>query len=528
VTTAGPVDGGAASPDPSALRERRLRAAYWIVMAQGTVIVGLVAAFAAYLVLRRPSLSSEGLLLDADVRARAMQELVEQGAGHNDSFPDPDVGRILLPSVDRRLPSGAGLLTNPYGMRERAYALPKPAGLTRVVLLGDSFIFGLGITIPDRACSFLEPWLKQRSRPGSEIECLQLGVSSWNIVAECAYLRRQLSELRPDLVVQLVVPNDLNDSSAVRGFGGAATFGDRHRERADGMVSGDHFRKIGFPNVPARPLVYGLDYESRSRYAEAAEHIRRLASAVTAAGGRYMLLVKWSQLVGGARDHLAAALPGVEVLYLPHAFSQAREHILSESNLHWNRAGNEAVARFLYGWLHKQDVLPALGPGAWDEATTLYERVRAEGDLEAARAPSGEAMAARPPLGSVLDFSQFKKMAPERAAQIHGGIDQEALAAPYASVVLARAEANGVVVAGTALPRPEIDGAELTVYTDDEPVGALRLQAGRDFEVRAALPPAVRARPFFSVRLRTTDYVYAGPERRNCVALRLRQIAAVP
>jgi hypothetical protein len=507
--------------------QRRLRRAYWIIMAEGTLLVAGLIAGAAYLRTSRRSPSYEAVLVDPALRARALQDLVEQGSGDFDSFPDADVGRIMLPGVDRRAPGRPGLVTNAYGMRERPYALPKPPGVTRIVVLGDSFVFGLGIEAADRACAFLETSLRQRSGSSRNIECLQLGVSSWNIVAECAYLRRQLSELRPDVVVHLVVPNDLGDSTAVRGFGGPASFTDHHRERADGIVSGDHFRRIGFPDVPVRPLFYGLDYESRSRYAEAADDIRGLASAVAGAGGRYMLLIKWSTFVGPARDHLVHALPGVTVHYLPHRFSHAREHILSETNVHWNRAGNQVLARFLYGWLQKEGVLPTLGLAPWNEASLLYEEVRAGGEREAAEAPSGDDLARQSPLASSLDFGALARMPSATAAQIHGGVDREAMAAPYVSVILARSGAGRLVVSGTALARPEMQAAEVSVYADDEKVGTVRLQAGADFALERPLPPTVAGRPFLSVRLVTSDYVYGGPERRNCQAFRLRRIALV-
>lgn len=49
-------------------------------------------------------------------------------------------------------------------------------------------------------------------------------MGGWNAVAECAYLRRLLSELAPDLVIQVLVSNDLDDQMGARGFGGLAAF----------------------------------------------------------------------------------------------------------------------------------------------------------------------------------------------------------------------------------------------------------------------------------------------------------------
>jgi hypothetical protein len=239
----------------------------------------------------------------------AVSRLVElAGGGIFDSFPDPLVGRVLLPNLKNRDFNGTAVSSNRFGLRERDYELPKPANLLRVVLLGDSYIMGLGVRAEERCGVFLERQLIERAAgfTGS-IECLHIGVGGWNVVAECSFLRRQLFELRPDLVIQVMVDNDLDDNAGVRGFGTLAQFSTQHADHVDGIIQ-VHFPVLEFGSVPSF-LNAGLDFESRCRYQEAAAHIARLAADVEKLGGRYLLILSSLQYQSSARKALGDHLP---------------------------------------------------------------------------------------------------------------------------------------------------------------------------------------------------------------------------
>ncbi len=501
-----------------------LHQALRIIVVQGVALVGL-GLLAVYLG-RRPPVPIEQALLDPELRQAALRQLLDPSQGINDTFPDADVGRVLIPGLEKATSDGRHIRTNRYGVRERDFVLPKPAGTTRVVLLGDSFVFGLGIDEGDRACTFLEASLRHHAtHPGAGIECLQIGVSSWNARSEVAYLRRQLSLLQPDVVVHLLLQNDLGDTSAARGFGTSATYTDQHRGRADSIVTGDHGRHIGFPDVPYRPLLWGLDHESRSRYDEVVHDLSRLASSLRQRNTRYLLLLKWSELAGAVRDLIVARLPDVETAYLPHRFSNAPKHTLSKENLHWNRAGNEAVAQFLFGWLEAEQILPRLGLRAWPEAERAYRDLRREGEGEALRALSGQELARKARLLSRIVATHLDQ---KQVSQIYCGVGRDGLASPYVSLVLARDGGRHLFVAGRGLGRPEIDGARVRVFVDEAEVGLVRIPSESAFELRQDLPSALLQRDYLSVRLVAEDYVYVGPELRSCAAFRLERVAVLP
>src|SRR5262249_32819144 len=142
-----------------------------------------------------------------------------------DTFPDADVGRVLQPDMSDRPAFNSKVSSNAFGWRERKVDVPKPKGRIRIVFLGDSFVFGPGVAAEDRMGYFLERYIAERAtvRP-VDVESIHIGMSSWNTRAESAYMRRNLANLQPDLVIQIAVSNDLDDSGSVRGFGNVADF----------------------------------------------------------------------------------------------------------------------------------------------------------------------------------------------------------------------------------------------------------------------------------------------------------------
>src|SRR5262249_23709273 len=151
---------------------------------------------------------------DPEVRRAAIDELVAQSGTGWDSFADPAVGRLLQPRIKNFKITGMSVSTNDYGMREPHYALPKPDRTVRVVILGDSFVMGQGVDAQVRLGAHLERFLRMRGGVAARraIECLHFGLDGWNTLAEATWMRRQLGLVKPDLVVQVLVRNDLEDN----------------------------------------------------------------------------------------------------------------------------------------------------------------------------------------------------------------------------------------------------------------------------------------------------------------------------
>jgi lysophospholipase L1-like esterase len=134
----------------------------------------------------------------------------------------PAVGRIVVDDADSplqpsenalqgyELKSGfrsvahPGFRTNSHGLRGPERAIPKPAGVFRIALVGDSVVEGVGLereedTLPAQ----LESQLADK-----RIEVVSGATRGYNTQAEIELLRRRVLPYEPDLVIVLFVRND--------------------------------------------------------------------------------------------------------------------------------------------------------------------------------------------------------------------------------------------------------------------------------------------------------------------------------
>jgi lysophospholipase L1-like esterase len=113
---------------------------------------------------------------------------------------------------------GAGDV-NAYGARDLPFDVAKPAGVFRIVVLGDSIGFGfcndrLPLRIEDTFPRLLERRL--RDRFGAGVQVVNLSVSGYDSVQEAEWLARKGVPLEPDLVVVAYCLNDAWQASAER------------------------------------------------------------------------------------------------------------------------------------------------------------------------------------------------------------------------------------------------------------------------------------------------------------------------
>jgi len=97
---------------------------------------------------------------------------------------------------------------NAAGMRDdREFSRPKPPGVFRVVVLGDSFTFGGKVQVEDTFPSVLEREL-HASAPSRRFEALNLAVPGYNTEQEMLSLKEEGLSYEPDLVIVNFVLND--------------------------------------------------------------------------------------------------------------------------------------------------------------------------------------------------------------------------------------------------------------------------------------------------------------------------------
>jgi len=461
---------------------------------------------------------TQRLLDRPEVMERVVRRLVSEAGGLWDAHPDPEVGRLMQPGRKREL-DGITFEANRLGLREREFALPKPEGTVRVVLLGDSFVYGTKLEAEDRMGVLLERWLRRGAGDDApEIEVLHLGLISWNFLSECAFVRRQVSLLRPDLVIHLTVPNDVDDLYGVRGFGAMSRFTPQHRERANALI---HYRHpgsmmgVGSINY----LTFGLDHESRGRYERARVEIDRLRAALAAVGAEYFHLLRWEGSAASVRPLFLPDIPPERVGILPQSFVNDETTWVEPQDSHFNARGMELLARYLYAEIRERGLLPGLALEAWPQAEELRRRWNEESRADQER--SGDP-APHFPLDERLDFEPLDA---EDAAHFHGGVDAEGRLAPYASFAFRVRAVRRLHLRGRGLDRPELLGVTITVAVDGREVGRLRPGPGEVVDVRLELPEGWPAGEYVTVTLTADDHVLVGDDLRGCASFELDDLA---
>lgn len=100
---------------------------------------------------------------------------------------------------------------NSRGYRDLERAIPKPDGVRRVVCLGDSFTWGVGVLFDDTWPQRVERLL---ARDGGRWEAVNLGEPGLNTVQEASKLEAEGLAYEPDVLVLAYVLNDSEDADA--------------------------------------------------------------------------------------------------------------------------------------------------------------------------------------------------------------------------------------------------------------------------------------------------------------------------
>lgn len=143
-------------------------------------------------------------------RAAAKREFLARSAPHYGladlgmmrQDPHPDIRFGLTPGFDREV-GGKRYRINKLGLRGPEQQRDKAAGRKRVLLLGDSYAFGLGVDQEEHLGAVLA-----RQLAGEQVEVLNLGVPAYHSGQQLALLRRDGFAYTPDVVVLVYFAND--------------------------------------------------------------------------------------------------------------------------------------------------------------------------------------------------------------------------------------------------------------------------------------------------------------------------------
>ena len=128
---------------------------------------------------------------------------------------DPDIGQVLVPNQQTRSVSqdfDVEIRTNSAGFHDVEHQLQKPPDVYRIVVLGDSFMEALQVSVEESFSRQLEAalqsWIKEK-----RVEVINLGISGTGPAQYLQMLNARGLAYRPDLVLMAVQPgNDFWDS----------------------------------------------------------------------------------------------------------------------------------------------------------------------------------------------------------------------------------------------------------------------------------------------------------------------------
>lgn len=119
---------------------------------------------------------------------------------------------------------------NARGYRDLERAIPRPEGVRRLVCLGDSFTWGVGVLFDDTWPQRVERLLARER--GERWEAVNLGEPGLNTVQEAAKLAGEGLAYQPDVVVVAYVLNDSEDENAAEARRASEWLEDRRESAA--------------------------------------------------------------------------------------------------------------------------------------------------------------------------------------------------------------------------------------------------------------------------------------------------------
>ncbi len=109
------------------------------------------------------------------------------------------------------------LKINSRGLRDRDIGYQKPAGVKRIVVLGDSFAWGYGLKTEERFSDIL-------GRDFPDTQVINMGVVGYSTDQECTLFEREGIKYGPDLIILLVHDTDIFHNGLKANYGKAKPY----------------------------------------------------------------------------------------------------------------------------------------------------------------------------------------------------------------------------------------------------------------------------------------------------------------
>lgn len=151
--------------------------------------------------------------LSSTQRQQLVERLLERSPGiFTPAYYEPAIGYTLRPEQETHA-WGDTFTPNELGYRTGPVA--KPDGVFRVVFIGDSWVFGMGVSEAQAFPKQFEKAARELNTGSSKVEAWDLALPGYNTVNEIAALEFFLDRIQPDAVVFSPMPNDMNSSHGI-------------------------------------------------------------------------------------------------------------------------------------------------------------------------------------------------------------------------------------------------------------------------------------------------------------------------
>jgi lysophospholipase L1-like esterase len=203
-----------------------------------------------------------------------------------ETLPDAELNYRHRPGFQTRY-QGQSVSFNELGLRDGPVG-PKTPDELRIVILGDSVVFGWGVAAEDTFGRQLEDGL--RARLGRPVRTVNTGVCSYNTVQQLCYLRRAGARLQPDLVLLVYVENDVQPMIPVDRQGSMLAVRDHPGRAADWLLAHSWTYRVGYHL--SRPMLAKEPLERAAPgYQASLEALRAIERESAALGAPFAVMV---------------------------------------------------------------------------------------------------------------------------------------------------------------------------------------------------------------------------------------------
>jgi hypothetical protein len=295
---------------------------------------------------------------------------------------DPIRGWRSKPNVrDLRVYGDKVLNTNSRGARgQREHAQPKPKGVARILVFGDSFSFGDEVSDHETFCAYLEELL-----PG--VEVVNLGVHGYGHDQMLLYLKEVGAQYQPDVVLLGFLYDDMERNVLrFRDFAkpryelreGALVLTGTPVPSPEQVLAREPWRSRFFD------VLTMLDARRRARNGQIQEETQRLTTAIldefdrtaTSIGARtaFAYLPVWGELTRTEAGRTARETfffqycrnRGIQSMYLqPFFLEKARAGVRFKAHGHWGPIEHRTAAEGMMVYLLEKGLISGRsGPGS--------------------------------------------------------------------------------------------------------------------------------------------------------------------